>query len=88
MPDLKFKNLVFTTAAGGSGTGGSDDTGNGDADEGNSDGTGDNGGNSDGTDGNTGGTALLTGLAAEFEKIKNNPHYVTHKLSRTLYQVD
>jgi hypothetical protein len=76
MPDLKFKNLVFTTAAGGSGSGGSDDT----EDNGN----GDNGGNSDENSDNTGGTTVLTDIAAEFEKIKNNPHY-GGKLSRTLY---
>ena len=72
MPDLKFKNLVFTTGGGASGSGGSG-------------GSGDSGNSRD--SGNNGGTTVMTDIAAEFENIKNNPHY-GNKLSRTLYQVD
>jgi hypothetical protein len=31
---------------------------------------------------------VLTDIEAQFEAIKNNPHYADNKLSRTLYQVD
>lgn len=76
MPDLKFKNLTFNTAAGGSGSDGSGDN----------DGSDDNDDNGD--NGGSGGETVMTDIAAGFEKIKNNPHYDDQKLSRTLYQVD
>jgi hypothetical protein len=55
MPDLRMKNFVFTTAAGGSGNGGSDNTG----DNGN--------GGDDGNSNGNGGTTVLTDIAAGFE---------------------
>jgi hypothetical protein len=74
LPDLRMKNFVFTTEAGGNTpvtttdtntAGGSSNTG----DSGNTGGSSNTGGN------NNGSTVDLSGMAAGFAAIRNNPDY-------------